>query len=118
MTIKYIHRSRKYIQLFRVYYRLEGDPDFLDVGSDEFRRKFMQHEMPVVATMASAMMDIRTLEMALAESKIELEGVREEEKAHLAEEEQKRQYNRMSQGKTLVRKLCMYCGKQHYQYYF
>jgi len=91
--------------MFRAYYRFESDPDFLNVGSDEFVRKFVQHDMPVVANIAAAMMNLSTLEMAVEELNVELDGVREEEKAHLEKEAEDRKYNRMSQGKKQILKI-------------
>ena len=87
-------------------YRIEEDQVFQDVGSDEFIRKYVQHEIPIVANIASAKMKVRASQIALESKKKELDALREEEKAYFAEIELEKTYNRMSTGSKSF-KSCM-----------
>ena len=76
-------------------YRLEGDPDFANVGSEGFVRKFLHHDILIVANIAAALIALKDKEKALEEMKVQLGTLREEERTHLERERQDREYNRM-----------------------
>ena len=79
-------------------FRLEADPTFSNVGSDEFVSKFVQHEVPVVANISSVMVRIREKELSIEEMNNLLLSLQEEERAHLQKIEETERHNRLSPG--------------------
>jgi hypothetical protein len=59
---------------------MQNDSVFSQIGSPEFARKYIHHDFPPVASMATALLKLNEMKADLQEKKIQLEALREEEK--------------------------------------
>ena len=90
--------NTNYYDICNIISRLEADPAFLDVGSDEFMSKFVNHDVPVVAKISSAMVRLREKERGLEETNKLLFSLQEEEQKHFQKIREDEEYNRLSTG--------------------
>ena len=93
-----VFMSTNYFGICNVISRLEADPAFSNVGSDEFMSKFVNHDVPVVAKISSAMVRLREKERGLEETNKLLFSLQEEEQKHFQKIREDEEYNRLSTG--------------------
>ena len=55
---------------------IENDHAFTNVGSEEFVSKYVRHDMPAVATIATILLGIRDKELALQEKTSQLDDLK------------------------------------------
>ena len=55
---------------------IESDPAFTDVGSEEFVSKYVRHDMPAIANIATILLGIRDKELALQEKTAQLDDLK------------------------------------------
>ena len=77
---------------------IQKDSVFSQIGSPEFVRKYIHHDFPPVASLATALLKLNEMKTDLREKKIQLEALRAEERAHMENLRLDREYNRMSSG--------------------
>ena len=55
---------------------IENDPAFTNVGSEEFVSKYVRHDMPAVANIATILLGIRDKELVLQEKTSQLDELK------------------------------------------
>ena len=80
------------------FYSMQNDVVFSQIGSPEFVNKYVHHDFPPVASIAVALVKLNEQVADLQDKKIQLEALKEEERAYTEDLRREREYNRMSPG--------------------
>ena len=64
---------------------IESDPAFTNVGSEEFVTKFVRHDIPAVANIATILLGIRDKELILQEKTSQLDVLKNKQKINKLE---------------------------------
>jgi hypothetical protein len=64
---------------------IESDPAFANVGSEEFVSKYVRHDMPAIANIATILLGIRDKELALQEKTSQLDELKNKQKINKLE---------------------------------
>ena len=66
-----------------MFCRIESDPAFVNVGSEEFVQIFVHHDIPAISNIATILLSIAEKEVVLQEMQREIDHLREEQEQEL-----------------------------------
>ena len=115
ITLRFVHwfiRVNNNIIINKLFCRIESDPAFVNVGSEEFVQIFVHHKIPAISNIATILLSIAEKEVIMQEVQREMDQLRDEQ-----EQEQELNtatsgnvyYSSMDMGLVLLH-LCQHIG--------